>query len=143
MRLGFGLPQTGQAAGPDAVSEVARRAEQLGFSSLWVFDRLLYPVKPQAPYPSGDGSLPELFKKVLDPIETLTFVAGQTNRIAIGSSVLNLPWTIRYCLRGASRRWTSCREGGSAWVSESAGPPTNTRLQACHGKIEAAAPTNL
>ena len=28
MRLGFGLPQTGHAAGPDGVSKVARRAEQ-------------------------------------------------------------------------------------------------------------------
>jgi len=93
MRLGFGVPQTGQAAaGPDTVSQVARRAEQLGFSSLWVFDRLLYPIKPQVPYPGGDGSLPELYKKVLDPIETLTFVAAQTNQIAIGTSVLNLPW---------------------------------------------------
>lgn len=92
MRLGFGLPQTGRVAGPDAVSKVARRAEELGFDSLWVFDRLLYPVNPQAPYPGGDGSLPELYKKVLDPIETLTFVAAQTKHVAIGSSVLNLPW---------------------------------------------------
>jgi len=92
MPLGFCLPQTGQAPGPDAVSKVARRAEQLGFSSLWVLDRLLYPVKPQAPYPIGDGSLPELYKKVLDPIETLTFAAARTNHIAIGTSVLNLPW---------------------------------------------------
>jgi len=92
MRLGFGLPQTGQAAGPDAVTKVARRAEQLGFNSLWVFDRLLYPVKPQVPYPAGDGSLPELYKKVLDPVETLTFVAARTDHIFIGTSVLNLPW---------------------------------------------------
>jgi probable F420-dependent oxidoreductase len=92
MRLGFGLPQTGQAASAAGVSKVARRAEELGFNSLWVFDRLLYPVKPQAPYPIGDGSLPELYKRVLDPVETLTFVAGQTSRIALGTSVLNLPW---------------------------------------------------
>src|SRR6185369_14975825 len=53
---------------------------------------LLYPVKPQTPYPAGDGSLPALYRRVLDPVETLTFVAGQTNRIALGTSVLNLPW---------------------------------------------------
>jgi probable F420-dependent oxidoreductase len=92
MRLGFGLPQTGQAAGADGVSRIARRAEDLGFDSLWVFDRLLYPVKPQVPYPIGDGSLPELYKRVLDPVETLTFAAARTNRIALGTSVLNLPW---------------------------------------------------
>jgi len=92
MRLGFGLPQTGQDTGPEAVSKVARRAEELGFDSLWVFDRLLYPVKPQTPYPGGDGSLPELYKKVLDPVETLTFASALTSKIALGSSVLNLPW---------------------------------------------------
>jgi probable F420-dependent oxidoreductase len=92
MRLGFGLPQTGKMAGPDSVSTIARRAEELGFDSLWVFDRLLYPVKPQSPYPAGDGSLPELYKKVLDPVETLTFVAGQTSTVSLGTSVLNLPW---------------------------------------------------
>jgi probable F420-dependent oxidoreductase len=92
MRLGFGLPQTGKSPGPDGVSKVAKRAEQLGFDSVWVFDRLLYPVKLQVPYPLGDGSLPELYKRVLDPVETLTFVAGQTNHVALGTSVLNLPW---------------------------------------------------
>src|SRR5262245_65464407 len=92
MRLGFGLPQTGQAAGPDGVTKVARRAEHLGFGSLWVFDRLLYPLKLQTPYPAGDGSLPELYKSVLDPVETMTFVAAKTSRINVGSSVLNLPW---------------------------------------------------
>jgi hypothetical protein len=34
MRLGFALPQCGPAAGPDAVSTVAQRAEALGFDSL-------------------------------------------------------------------------------------------------------------
>ena len=92
MRLGFGLLQTGKNTGPDNVSRVAHRAEELGYDSLWVFDRLLYPVKPQTPYPAGDGSLPDLYRRVLDPVETLTFVAGQTNRIGLGTSVLNLPW---------------------------------------------------
>jgi alkanesulfonate monooxygenase SsuD/methylene tetrahydromethanopterin reductase-like flavin-dependent oxidoreductase (luciferase family) len=92
MRLGFGLLQTGKNTGPDDVSSVARRAEELAYDSLWVFDRLLYPVKPQSPYPAGDGSLPDLYRRVLDPVEALTFVAGQTNRIALGTSVLNLPW---------------------------------------------------
>jgi probable F420-dependent oxidoreductase len=44
------------------------------------------------PYPIGDGSLPNQYKRVLDPIETLTFAAARTERIAVGTSVLNLPW---------------------------------------------------
>ena len=92
MRLGFALPQMGPIAGPESVAAAAQRAEALGFDSVWVLDRLLWPVEPQAPYPVGDGSLPEVYKRVLDPVETLTFAAAHTRKIALGTSVLNLPW---------------------------------------------------
>jgi alkanesulfonate monooxygenase SsuD/methylene tetrahydromethanopterin reductase-like flavin-dependent oxidoreductase (luciferase family) len=36
IRLGFAVPQFGEDAGPDALLEVARRAEDLGYDSLWV-----------------------------------------------------------------------------------------------------------
>src|SRR5215831_18586224 len=92
MRLGFALPQIGAVAGPEAVVAVAQRAEALGYDSLWVLDRLLWPVNPQARYPLGDGSLPEQYKRALDPVETLTFAAALTRKIALGTSVVNLPW---------------------------------------------------
>jgi len=92
MRVGFALPQIGSIAGPDAITSVAQHAEKLGFHSVWVLDRLLYPLNPRAPYPVGDGILPSKYKRVLDPVETLTFVAARTDRIALGTSVLNLPW---------------------------------------------------
>jgi probable F420-dependent oxidoreductase len=92
MRFGFALPQVGSAVGPEGLVTVAKRAEDLGFDSLWVLDRILWPVNPRAPYPIGDGSLPVKYKSVLDPLETLTFVAAHTRRVALGTSVLNLPW---------------------------------------------------
>jgi probable F420-dependent oxidoreductase len=92
MRFGFALPQVGSAVGPETLVAVAKRAEDLGFDSLWVLDRILWPVSPRAPYPIGDGSLPVKYKSVLDPLETLTFAAAHTRRIALGTSVLNLPW---------------------------------------------------
>ncbi len=92
MRFGFALPQVGSAVGPEGLVTVAKRAEDLGFDSLWVLDRILWPVSPKAPYPIGDGSLPVKYKSVLDPLETLTFVAAHTRRVALGTSVLNLPW---------------------------------------------------
>jgi alkanesulfonate monooxygenase SsuD/methylene tetrahydromethanopterin reductase-like flavin-dependent oxidoreductase (luciferase family) len=92
MRFGFALPQVGSAVGPEALVTVAKRAEDLGFDSLWVLDRILWPVNPRAPYPIGDGSLPVKYKSVLDPLETLTFAAAHTRRVALGTSVLNLPW---------------------------------------------------
>ena len=92
MRFGFALPQIGSVAGPEAVAMVAKRAEELGFDSLWVLDRILWPVNPRAPYPIGDGSLPVQYKNVLDPVETLTFAAAHTRRIALATGVLNIPW---------------------------------------------------
>ena len=50
------------------------------------------PPIPKAPYPVADGILPALYKTVLDPLETLTFVAAHTTRIGLGTSILNLPW---------------------------------------------------
>jgi probable F420-dependent oxidoreductase len=92
LRFGFALPQIGSLAGPEALVMVAKRAEDLGVDSLWVLDRLLWPVNPRAPYPLGDGSLPVQYKNVLDPVETLTFAAAHTSRIALATGVLNLPW---------------------------------------------------
>jgi probable F420-dependent oxidoreductase len=92
MRFGFALLQVGSAVGPEPLVTIAKRAEDLGFDSLWVLDRILWPVNPRAPYPIGDGSLPVKYKSVLDPLETLTFAAAHTRRIALGTSVLNLPW---------------------------------------------------
>jgi len=92
MRIGFALPQVGSAVGPETLVTAAQRAEDLGFDSLWVLDRILWPVNPRAPYPIGDGSLPVQYKNVLDPLETLTFAAAHTRRVALGTSVLNLPW---------------------------------------------------
>jgi probable F420-dependent oxidoreductase len=92
MRLGIALPQVGPIAGPEALTAVSKRAEETGFDALWVLDRLLYPVNPRAPYPGGDGSLPAPYQRTLDPVETLTFAAAHTNRVAVGTSILNLPW---------------------------------------------------
>jgi len=92
LRLGYFLPQMGPAAAPDALTAVARRAEEIGWDSLWVTERLLFPVEPQSPYPAPDGVLPDVYRRVIDPLSALTFVAGQTSRIALGTSVLNVPW---------------------------------------------------
>jgi probable F420-dependent oxidoreductase len=93
MRFGCILPTLGPLGGPDALARTAQRAEALDYHSLWVADRLLYPLEPRTPYPATpDGSLPEYFKRCLDPVEALTFVAAHTRRITLGTSVLNMPF---------------------------------------------------
>src|SRR2546430_16597251 len=93
MRIGFALPNIGPVATPEAVITVAERAEDLGYDSLWTIERLLCPVKPQRPYPATpDGSLPEVYKHALDPLEALAFAAARTRKIALGTSVLDIPY---------------------------------------------------
>ena len=93
MKLGFNLPQLGPAASPEALKRVAQRAEELGYDSLWVTDRLLFPIELQTPYMgSPDGSLPEVYKIAFDPLESLTYVAALTSRIALGTSILVGPY---------------------------------------------------
>jgi probable F420-dependent oxidoreductase len=93
MKIGFALPNIGSIGTAEAVTKVAQRAEALGYHSLWTVDRLLYPVKPQSPYAGmPDGSLPEPYKYVLDPLAALLFAAAQTKKITLGTSVLDIPY---------------------------------------------------
>jgi len=93
MRLGFVLPQVGAMAGSTALVTVAQRAEAIGFDSLWVTDRLLFPLHPRASYPaSADGVLPDPYKTVLDPLSALTYVAAYTSRVRLGTSILDIPF---------------------------------------------------
>jgi probable F420-dependent oxidoreductase len=47
--------------------------------------------KSTNPYPATpDGSLPSEYQTIFDPLETLTFVAANTNKIALGTSVIDM-----------------------------------------------------
>src|SRR5439155_13793341 len=54
-------------------------------------ERLVVPLKPQTPYPlTPDGSLPAEFHNAVDNLETLSFVAANTEKIALGTSVIDM-----------------------------------------------------
>jgi probable F420-dependent oxidoreductase len=85
------LPQTGDLATSENILYIGKEAEKEGFDSVWVFERLLWPVKPQTPY----GGVPNLpipveYQSVLDPLETLTYLAGNTQRISLGTSIIDI-----------------------------------------------------
>ncbi len=50
-------------------------------------------MNPQVPYPgTADGSLPLVYRRSLDPLATLVYLAAATSRIRIGTSIINLPY---------------------------------------------------
>ncbi len=83
MELGVGLPVAGAWASPANMQRVATRAEELGYSSVWTFQRLLHPV---------DTDWGAVYHAVHDPITALAFVAASTTRIRLGLAVVNLPF---------------------------------------------------
>lgn len=90
MKVGMLLPQVGENTTRENILYVAKEAEKEGFDSVWVLERLLWPLKPQTPYGTHDGSLPVEYQNVLDPLTTLTYVAGNTDQISLGTSVIDM-----------------------------------------------------
>ena len=83
LTLGFGLPVSGSWATPGNVAAVARRAEDLGYGSLWTFQRVVVPV---------DEDYGPQYRSVLDPVVVLGFAAAVTSRARLGTAVVNAPF---------------------------------------------------
>jgi probable F420-dependent oxidoreductase len=82
MKAGILLPQTGDSTTRENVLYIAKEAEKEG---------LLWPLKPKTPYvATPDGSLPIEYQNVLDPLETLTYLAGNTEQISLGTCLIDM-----------------------------------------------------
>jgi probable F420-dependent oxidoreductase len=94
MRPGTFLPHLGAAASPELLVRSAQHAEALGYHTVWVAERLLFPLAPRNPFPGmPEGSLlPDHYRYVFEPVESLTFVAAHTKTIRLGTGVLNMPY---------------------------------------------------
>lgn len=97
--LGLGLPQTKQYDIGRDVAVVARAAEAVGYESLWVFERVLFPE------PAGQGlygvpglAWPDHYRSIADPLVTLTLAAAATERARLGTSVLVAPLHVPFQL---------------------------------------------
>lgn len=95
MRHGLALPQLGRHAKPAEITAFVQRAEDLGYRSFWVGDRLLAPIDPSDFYPDSgtrEHPYPVEFKAVVDPIIALAAAATVTTQSRLGMSTLNAPW---------------------------------------------------
>jgi probable F420-dependent oxidoreductase len=80
VHLGVILPNFGRDSTPGQIRRVAEAAEELGFDSVWATEHVI--VGPEAVDPYG---------RVYAPLVTLGWIAGFTERVALGTSIVIAP----------------------------------------------------
>ena len=93
MDFGCHLPMFGPVATRETVLAFARRMEALGYDSLWASDHVVIPHRIASRYPYSDtGAFPlPPDANFLEPLTTLALVAGVTERVRLGTTILVLP----------------------------------------------------
>ena len=84
MELGFTTRNTPEDPAP---AELARSLEERGFGSLWIGEHSHIPASRDTPYPVG-GEMPEAYKRMMDPIVSLTAAACSTERLTVAAGVI-------------------------------------------------------
>lgn len=95
VKIGLCLPQFGPLSDGSRIGAFARAAEDLGYGSLWVGDRVLTPLAPSDLHPGGgtpERPYPAEFTAALDPLVTLTVAAAATRTVRLGTATLTAPW---------------------------------------------------
>jgi len=93
MEFGCHLPMFGPIATRVNVLTFARRTEALGYGPLWASDHVAIPYTIRSRYPYREtGQFPWLPDSGwLEALTTLALVAGVTERVKLGTSILVLP----------------------------------------------------
>lgn len=94
MQLGVFLPISGRAASRETLMQAARQAESLGYDSVWAADRIIIPWQIDTVYPYSKEATfivpPD--RPFFEPLTCLAFLAGCTEKIRLGMSVMVLPY---------------------------------------------------
>lgn len=88
MKLGMNLRNWGDQAHRSAILACAKAADESGLHSIWVNDHIGFPPKLE----ENDFNLSDDFGNILDPLSALAFLAACTERVALGTAVLLLPY---------------------------------------------------
>ncbi|PKB73106.1 MAG: hypothetical protein BZY75_03595 [SAR202 cluster bacterium Io17-Chloro-G7] len=93
MKYGFTLPGRGPLATPERLGILARKGEELGFDALLTGDHILVPKTIASPYPYTEtGEFPGgPSGESMEQLTLLAFLAGQTSKIRLVTSVIIVP----------------------------------------------------
>jgi probable F420-dependent oxidoreductase len=93
MKYGFTLPGRGHLAAPENLGIIAKKGEEFGFDSLLTGDHILVPRNISSVYPYTEGGeFPgSSTGESMEQITLLAYIAGQTSKIRVVTSVLIVP----------------------------------------------------
>src|ERR671929_1815949 len=94
MEFGLFLPVSGRSATRRTLQEYAHFAERLGFRQLWAAERLVTPwtIDTTYPYSESGAFIVPPDRPFLESLTVVAFLAGCTEQIRLGVSVLVLPY---------------------------------------------------
>ena len=70
---------------------IARKAEDLGFESLWYAEHPILPVHSESPFPNTGGSIPDSYRHFTDPFIALARASAVTSKIKLGTGITLVP----------------------------------------------------
>ena len=89
MNIGVSIPLPAYSVD---VAFTARKAEELGFESIWCAEHPIIPVHTSSPFPgSADGVIPETYSHFADPFIALARCSGVTSSIMLGTGIVLVP----------------------------------------------------
>jgi probable F420-dependent oxidoreductase len=88
MKIGLQTFVTEHTANP---ANIARKAEALGFDSMFIPEHPIIPVHHRTRYPMGDGSIPEVYAHMPDPFIALALAAGATSHLKLATGICLVP----------------------------------------------------
>jgi probable F420-dependent oxidoreductase len=101
LKLGTFLPQNWRYDPHGDLVNAARAAEEIGYDSVWVFERVLYAEDQTGVHrltEYGDGSWPDIYRRVIDPIVALSMAAAVTSVVRVGTAALIPPLHVPFRL---------------------------------------------
>ncbi len=74
------------------IAILARKAEQLGYDSLWLAEHPILPVNSKTPWPgSADGKIPKKYADTADPFVALGRASAVTENLLLGTGICLVP----------------------------------------------------
>lgn len=86
MKYGVCIPHYGRSIDADGLTEMAVKAEEMGYDSVWVTDHIIVPHV----IPGRDDLVYR--HDMLEPLIFLAHLGAVTNRVSLGTSVIILPY---------------------------------------------------